>query len=335
MNLTIVSEYKYLGVILDDHLKYTVCSKTLADSGGRALSAVVSKFKQFKDIGYGCYTKMFDACVAPVLDYGSGIWGKAKVNHSDIIQNKAYRYFLGVHNFTPVAAMQADMGWLPCKQRKYLKMLRFWNRLINMQDDRLTKQIFNVQYQHETPNSWCTNVKDIFSILGKVNMYNQKLPCNLKEIEDLLYENAEKEWKEVVEKKPKLRTFKTFKRDCKTSDYVKWTINRFDRSLFAKFRSGILQLRVESGRFNNIKLEDRICELCDDQKIEDEFHFLCVCQKYSDLRTTLFNSVSSKHEQFTNMNLNDRFKFLIINCAKDVIKFLKNAWDLRKHTLFN
>ena len=214
-------------------------------------------------------------------------------------------------------------------------MLRFWNRPITMKDDRLTKQIFNVQYQHETPNSWCTNVKDIFSILGKVNMYNQKLPCNLKEIEDLLYENAEKEWKEVVEKKPKLRTFKTFKGDCKTSDYVKWTINRFDRSLFAKFRSGILQLRVESGRFNNIKLEDRICELCDDQKIEDEFHFLCVCQKYSDLRTTLFNSVSSKHEQFTNMNLNDRFKFLIINCAKDVIKFLKNAWDLRKHTLFN
>ena len=68
VNLTIVSEYKYLGVILDDHLKYTVCSKTLADSGGRALSAVVSKFKQFKDIGYGCYTKMFDACVGPVLD---------------------------------------------------------------------------------------------------------------------------------------------------------------------------------------------------------------------------------------------------------------------------
>ena len=103
--------------------------------------------------------------------------------------------------------------------------------------------------------------------------------------------SAEKEWKEIIEKKPKLRTFKLSKRIVK--HYVKWTINRFDRSLFAKFRSGILQLCVESGRFNNIKLEDRICELCDDQKIEDEF---------SDLRTTLFDSVSAKHEQFRNMN---------------------------------
>ena len=61
-------------------------------------------------------------------------------------------------------------------------------------------------------------------------------------------------------------------------------INRFDRS-------GMMQLGVESGRFNNMKLEDRICELCDDPKIEDEFCYLCVCQKYSNLRTTLFNSL--------------------------------------------
>ena len=95
-------------------------------------------------------------------------------------------------------------------------MLRFWNRLIKMQDDRLTKQIFNVQYQQETTNSWCMNVKEIFTILDKENIFEHKLPCNLNEIEDLLYKYAEKEWKEIVEKKPKLRTFKTFKKDCKT-----------------------------------------------------------------------------------------------------------------------
>ena len=119
-----VPEYKYLGVILDEHMNFKSCSKTLADSGGRALSAVISKFKKYKDIGYNTYSKMYEACVIPVLDYGSGIWGNSKVNHSDMIQNKAYRYFLGVHNFTPVAAMQAEIGWLPSKYRKFLNMLR-------------------------------------------------------------------------------------------------------------------------------------------------------------------------------------------------------------------
>ena len=106
-------------------MNFKSCSKTLAESGGRALSAIISKFKQFKDIGYDTYSKMYDSCVTPVVDYGSGVWGKTKNAHSDLIQNKAYRYFLGVHNFTPVAAMQAEMGWLPSSSRKQLNILRF------------------------------------------------------------------------------------------------------------------------------------------------------------------------------------------------------------------
>ena len=42
--------------------------------------------------------------------------GHSKHNHSEIIQNKAIRYFLGVHNYTPVPALQGEMGWLNCKQ---------------------------------------------------------------------------------------------------------------------------------------------------------------------------------------------------------------------------
>ena len=332
--LDTVSEYKYLGVLLDEHLKFNSCSKTLADSGGRALSAVISKFKQFKDIGFTSFTKMFNSCVVPVLDYGSGIWAKAKVNHSDFIQNKAYRYFLGVHNFTPIPAMQAEMGWLPCKQRKQLNILRFWNRVIKMSNDRITKQIFNIQFQLETQSSWCTSVKNILTSIDKEDIYFNKEVCDLHSVEELLYKSAENEWKESVDKKPKLRTFKTFKKDFQTSDYIKWSINRFDRSLFAKFRCGILQLRIETGRFNNTKLEDRICELCNALAIEDEFHFLCVCELYKDPRITLFNKACVSHPQLNELCLKEKFTFLIVNCARDVIKFIKVAWEIRKQTLY-
>ena len=37
---------------------------------------------------------------------------------------------------------------------------------------------------------------------------------------------------------------------------------------------GILQLRVESGRFINLKLNERICQLCDLNCLEDEFQFM-------------------------------------------------------------
>ncbi len=45
IKMDIVNEYKYLGVTLDEHMKFSQCSKLLADSGGRALSAIISKFK--------------------------------------------------------------------------------------------------------------------------------------------------------------------------------------------------------------------------------------------------------------------------------------------------
>ena len=164
-NLNIVSEYKYLGVILDENITFTKCSKTLAKSWGRALSSIISKFKTFKDLGYKTYTSMYLSGVVPILDYGSSIWSyNAKNNHSNMIQNKASRYFLCVHNFTPIPALVGEMGWLPCKYRKMINTLRFWNRLIKMPNDRLTKYIFNRQYELTTDN-WCKHVKDILNVL--------------------------------------------------------------------------------------------------------------------------------------------------------------------------
>ena len=153
INLKIVPEYKYLGVIVDEHLTFSQCSKTLADSAGRALSAIISKFKEFKDNGYHTFNCLYDSGVLPVMYYGCSVWGfKTINNHSDLVQNKAMCYFLGVNKFTPIAALQGEMGWHPSIYGKYLCMLRLWNRLIKLPNDRLTKRIFNVHYERFSVN---------------------------------------------------------------------------------------------------------------------------------------------------------------------------------------
>ena len=42
----------YLGVIFDEFLTFEKCAKTLSDSAGRSLSADISKFKRFRNIGF-------------------------------------------------------------------------------------------------------------------------------------------------------------------------------------------------------------------------------------------------------------------------------------------
>ena len=280
-DLSIVSEYKYLGVILDQHLSFESCSKTLAESGGRALGAIISKFKLFKEMGFNAFTKMFETGVIPVTDYGSAIWGFSKNNHAELIQNKAARYFLGVHNFTPIAALQGEMGWLPSKHRKYLNMLRFWNRLQNMPNDRLTKHVFNTEYHNfDDYKNWTQNVKEIFTQLNLLPIFQSSSVCDLDICQKRAFEAAEKEWRSVLKTKPKLRTYINFKSNLSTTDYVKTITNRYERSILAKYRCGILQLHIETGRFNNTKLEDRLCKICNDNNIENEYHFLCICSEF-------------------------------------------------------
>ena len=55
-----------------------------------------------------------------------------------------------------------------------------------------------------------------------------------------MWNTAQDEWNKQAQAKPKLQTYTTFKDTVDATDYGKRTMNRFDRSLLAKFHCGIL-----------------------------------------------------------------------------------------------
>ena len=59
--------------------------------------------------------------------------------------------------------------------------------------------------------------------------------------------------------------------------YLDLNINKYHRSLFAQFRCGILPLEIEIGRYRDIPLEKRLCQVCKNGSVEDEIHFLGNC----------------------------------------------------------
>ena len=52
----------------------------------------------------------------------------------------------------------------------------------------------------------------------------------------------------------------------------------------AKLHSGVLPIKIETSRFDNIALEDRVCEVCNLNEIEDELHLNCKCELYNEIR---------------------------------------------------
>lgn len=334
LDLETVSKYKYLGVILDEYLKYDYCIKALADSSGRALGGIISKFQSLKNAGYESYSKMYASGVQPIQEYGAGIWGFNKAKPIDMIQNRAMRFYLGVHKFVPNVALTAEMAWLKPIYCRYLCILRFWNRLMNMNDSRLTKKIFIEDYRI-CKNNWCANVQKVFDKLGLDEYFNNKENCNIDNVKQKLLEVMEGEVKEEILMKPKLRTFNLFKTKCEIEPYLKYTLDKHKRSLFAQFRTGILPLKIETGRFSRLPLDERVCEMCNLTKIEDEFHFLCECTIYEDIRNKYYDTVMRRYPEFNDLIDKNRFKFLVTIGWRETVNYIVNAWNIRKTKLYS
>ena len=85
-------------------------------------------------------------------------------------------------------------------------MCRYWNRLTQMEETRLTRIVFDYDWSRKKDN-WCMEMKKIFEKLDMVDIYEQKVSCNLEQVSVKLYELMATEWKNGLVTKPKLRNY--------------------------------------------------------------------------------------------------------------------------------
>ena len=68
--------------------------------------------------------------------------GNTKAPAIDKLQNRAIRFYLGVHKVCPVPALVGEIGWESSSDRRKLRMLKFLNHMIKMDSSRLAKNGF-------------------------------------------------------------------------------------------------------------------------------------------------------------------------------------------------
>lgn len=229
MNSEYVTHYKYLGFTFDEFMNFDGV-KILAASASRALGSVINKLKVCKDLGYSTYTQLYDACVSPVLNYAAGVWGAKQIPALEAVENRAIRCFLGVHKFVPVLAAQGDMGWVPGSILRKSEMVRLWNRIIYMPDNRITKKVF---LWSKSNSPWAAELQATFNEAQLQYIFHNNLHCNIKDIQTKLLSKFKDKWKKEILTKPKLRTYVQIKDAFETEFYVKSNLSRNQRSLIA------------------------------------------------------------------------------------------------------
>jgi len=335
--------YKYLGCILSENLDFNITATILAEAAGRAVGSIVSKCLKTNTLKYETYTKLYNCCVIPIMDYCAGVWGFHSYDKPNTVQNRAIRSFLGVHKFTSNVAIYGDMGWTRPRIRRRLDMVKLFIRLVNMDNKRISKRILNWDWHHKG-RTWSWNLRSIFKSanLEHICHYdpnyiatNFNLDSILCDIESSLKQKELESWKTDLQQQPKLRTYKIFKENFGTELYVKMSLSRSQRSFIAQLRSGVLPLCIETGRFVNTKREERLCKICDLNTIEDEEHFIFHCPKYETLRSNFYNMLDN-HEFFT-MSTKEKWIFLMAS-PKTITRFadyLQQIYFMRNEVLYS
>lgn len=70
------------------------------------------------------------------------------------------------------------------------------------------------------------------------------------------------------------------------------------RIALTKFRTSNHRLPIERGRYANLPKHERLCTICDLNRVGDEFHFLLECPALSDLRHKYLPHHFSHHPDF-------------------------------------
>jgi len=107
------------------------------------------------------------------------------------------------------------------------------------------------------------------------------------------------------------------------------------RLFFVRLRVSAHPLSIQTGRYarNNIPRNERYCLCCNVFDLEDEYHFICICRCYTDLRKKYISRIF-----YINPSVY-KFHKLLASCDKPVIsnvcKYMKEAFAIRNAILNN
>ena len=96
----------------------------------------------------------------------------------------------------------------------------------------------------------------------------------------------------------KLRFYKKLKTEYSMENYL-MLLDRFElRSAISKIRISAHPLEIEKGRYKKLPVEERTCNYCMSNVVEDEIHFISNCTFNDQERKELFKEATKTYRNF-------------------------------------
>ena len=220
--------------------------------------------------------KVLNSCVASSLLYNCETFGNRIPDGLETTYMNMLKCALGVRLNTPNLLVYVESGFLPLKALIYGRQLMFYRRFLStVKDEGKRRKILDELTKDESATSYLNHYLDLDARYeSKENIYTEESD----KIKENIRLNAENN-------QYKYKIYKEFNPHLSTSPYLH-SLHPICADII-KFRLGSHRLPIETGRWHNVKREERKCETC--QVLGDEKHALYDCQlvRRDDLQLSL------------------------------------------------
>ena len=346
--LDIVKDYKYLGITLNSkNCSFVQTLSNLQVKGTMAMYSLLSHLP-LKLLSIKTLLRLFDSCIAPIITYGSEVWGpyvnneytKWNTNPIERLHMQCLKRILGVNRSTTNELVRAELGRFPILSQVFRNNINYIQSLRQQKDNStLVKQAFNYESMTFRHSPTILSMTKMYDDFFQANINVNTLYTNRNNMRTAIQRLFTALWQTNVQTYTKAQHYIQFKTYPKFENYLSLITNRKHRVSYTEYRLSDHRLNIEQGRHKTPRTprELRICPLCK-VCVEDEIHFLINCTTYTD-RNDLFHWITENHaKNFENLNPQQKFVFLVSQENDSLKKKLVNkisTWSSKREDLLN
>ena len=284
-----VNDFNYLGVLFNYTGNFSLNQEHLIGKALKAMNVLLCKCREY-DLKPKILCQLFDSFVSSILNYSSEIWGCTKSKEIERIHLKFCKRLLKVKNNSCNATIYGELGRYPLYISRYVRIIKYWFKVVNSENI-LIASVYKqaLKDSMEGCHNWVYNVKKMLDDFGYSHIfYNcQNIHVNafITSFKNRVIDTFKQDWQSTLDNSTMLDTYRQFKTSFEYEEYLD-LLPRSLRFYFCRLRMSVHNLRIQTDRYarNNVPRNERYCLCCNSRDIEDEFHFICICPCFMEIR---------------------------------------------------
>ena len=285
--IDICTDFKYLGVIFSRNRHFHQTKKHNVEQARKAMHVLFKRIRNL-DIPIDLQLYLFDHVILPIALYGCEIWGFENSQIIENLHNDFLRQIINLRKSTPIYMLHAELGRHPIQINIKSRMIGFWLSIVNGKESKLSKLLYSIMLKEHEKGSynfkWIRCINEILVAVGRPDLFRTE-PDNSQnsvkmDISRTLSDLYFQEWNEKANVSSKGKQYLLFKDNLNFEKYL-INVSKFYYSKIIKYRTGNHRLPVETGRWDDIPLNERKCKICTIDDIGDEYHYLFTCDYFT------------------------------------------------------